>query len=921
MQGELLAFDLETTGLDPDRDEIIEIGIARFRDGSLVDEYSSLVKPQARISSDISHLTGIHNEDVADKPRIEQLLPELRAYFGTARVVAHNAAFDLAFLRKYGLPQGNPQACTYELASMLLPQAASYSLTSLARHLDIELANAHRALDDARATGRLYWKLWQKLCHLPPNLLTEILQASEHLAWSARDLLQAALQSSLRAQRPWRRLLPFEPLAKPPPLELHEAKREPLPLSRLDALFAEGGALARQHPRYEARPQQLAMASELATALNKGEQLIIEAGTGTGKSLAYLLPAALWALQNGQRVTVSTHTIPLQEQLLKQELPLVQALVGKGLRAALMKGRGNYLCPRRLELARRRRTASLDELLALAKILVWLQESDSGDRKEITLRGGDWALWTRISAQDEGCNATTCSTMMAGICPFHQARQQAEAAHILVTNHALLLADAQVDFRALPNYHNLVVDEAHHLEDAITQGMSRRIEQRQVLANLRGLIDKGDLLDDFSRRAQHKLKQEDGLRLQAFLSDIAGAARTMRRYFRSTFDAWRQFAIAGKSDNRYAVRLLPAHRDSSRFAPVQSAWDQLAPYLLATVEALEKLCSALPHYAKFDIPAFDESSAEIHSLWRYLAELQELLQQFTVEPQPNTVYSLTPGTQRDSLQLQAFPLDIGPQMDEMLSQRLESVVLTGATLRTQETFEHLQRRLHAESYRTVALGSPYDYRRATLLYLPSDMPEPNKRKAYTKMVERGIIALTTALDGRVMALFTSYAQLREISKAVTPRLKLGGIAVYDQSFGGSRDLLLENFRRADKALLMGTRSFWEGVDIPGAALSAVVIVKLPFAVPSDPVFAARAETYDNSFQDYAVPDAILRFRQGFGRLIRSGSDRGIVTVFDSRVIHKSYGASFLESLPECTVKFGALDKLPEHARHWLEQKT
>jgi DNA polymerase-3 subunit epsilon/ATP-dependent DNA helicase DinG len=257
-------------------------------------------------------------------------------------------------------------------------------------------------------------------------------------------------------------------------------------------------------------------------------------------------------------------------------------------------------------------------------------------------------------------------------------------------------------------------------------------------------------------------------------------------------------------------------------------------------------------------------------------------------------------------------------VEEYLWQSKESVVMTSATLQTNRSFDYIRERLNAQQIETVEVGSPFNYHDSTLIYIPNDMPDPNDRHHYQQALERGLIELAAALNGRVLGLFTSYAQLRQTAQAITPRLALGNITVYDQSDGSSRQSLLDGFKTNERAVLLGTRSFWEGVDIPGESLSALVITRLPFAVPTDPVFAARAETYTDSFNNYTLPDAILRFRQGFGRLIRTRTDRGIVAIFDSRVLTKSYGASFLEALPDCTRKSGGLSTLPEIARDWLK---
>lgn len=921
MRGDLLAFDLETTGLSSATDEIIEIGAARFRDGEVVEQFQSFVKPSIPIPSDITHLTGIHPEDVADAPAIDEIREQIDAFFSDTPVIAHNVSFDVSFMQKHDLLRNNLALDTVELAAIALPSAPRYGLGALAAQEGIELANAHRALDDAIATGHLYWTLWKRLCELAPNVLSEIIRAGGGLSWSLRGVFQAALAESLEAGTPQRPTVPFQAESLSAcPLDLSDARHEQLPLELVQRAFGRDGRLAQEFDDYESRAEQVAMAREVTQALNDGNQVMIEAGTGTGKSLAYLLPAALWATRNGQRVTISTQTINLQEQLLHKDMPQVRRAVGPKLQAALMKGRGNYLCPRRLATLRRRKPANLDELRTLAKILVWLQECESGDRAEITLRGREWRTWLRLSAQDEGCSTFRCASEMAGACPFYRARQRAETAHILITNHALLIADARIDNRALPAFHNLVVDEAHHLEEAITNGLSRHISQQQILGRLRDLGDgKSGLLGEFLSEARSGFPPGAMERLETFAASIAETVNEMKAYVRLYFRALHEFAIKQKASNRYAMRLTNSQRDDGSFAGVFSAWRKLGSHLLAVTDAMEHLSKALPRYEQYGLPSFADYSSEIRGHWRYLADLLEQLERYTEEPDANAVYALTAGDRPERLELRISPLHVGPMMEEYLTQRLESIVLTSATLRTGGDFEHIKERLYTDSYRALMLGSPFDYKKSTLVFIPQDIPEPNQRSGYTKMIERGIIELAAALEGRVMVLFTSYAQLREVSKAITPRLSLGGIGVFDQSFGASRDLLLASFKKADKAVLMGTRSFWEGVDIPGDDLSALVIAKLPFAVPSDPIFAARSETYANSFQDFAVPDAILRFRQGFGRLIRLRADRGVVAIFDSRVVKKHYGARFLESLPDCTVQFGTLDKLPESATAWIDQ--
>ena len=432
---------------------------------------------------------------------------------------------------------------------------------------------------------------------------------------------------------------------------------------------------------------------------------------------------------------------------------------------------------------------------------------------------------------------------MDGACPYYRARKKAEAAHILITNHALLIADARIDNRALPAYYNLIVDEAHQLEDAITNGLSRRIDQQLIMTRLRDLGNtKRGTLGAFLAEARDRFPQEEADKLADFIVNISDAVEVMRVQVRLYFRALHEFASGRSGGGQYAKRLLPSQRESGKFAPVKSAWTGLASYFLAVTDAMEHLCQALPHYEKYHMPDFADHNSEIRANWRSLADLHEALEHFTNDPEDNAIYAITPGDSPDRLQTHVSPLHVGPMMEQYLNQRMESIILTSATLTTQGNFDHIAERLYTDDYRSVALDSPFDYRQSTLVYIPQDMPEPGRRGGYQRMVERGVIELADALQGRVMVLFTSYAQLRETSRAVTPRLALGDIVVYDQSFGGSRDVLLESFKKAEKAVLMGTRSFWQGVDIPGADLSALVIAQAALRRPVRPgVCRARGD--------------------------------------------------------------------------------
>ena len=934
MRDVAVAVDLETTGLDPAYDRIIEIGAVKFRDDEVLDEWQTLVYPGCPIPAFITQLTGITDSDVSDAPSVAQALPKLRRFIGDAPLVGHNIRFDDGFLRAAGLRIENPVVDTYVLASVMLPDAPRYNLSALSSLLGIPSADAHRALKDAHMTVALYRELWSRVMALPLDTLAEIVRLGKQMPWDGELVFEAAMRERSREVfispgRPSAEELDeelgelFAPLDRRyPPLRPQSTIR-PLDIEKLVGLIRPGGALSVAFPDYEYRPEQVEMLRQVASALNEGRHMLVEAPTGVGKSLAYLLPAISFAVQNDNRVVVSTNTINLQEQLINKDLPIVEQALGMPFRAAVLKGRSNYLCPRRLASLRRRGPTSPEEMHVLAKVLVWLTVNQSGDRGEITLRGSvEAGIWRRLSAEDEGCTMERCLDQMGGACPFYRARRRAESAHLLIVNHALLLSDVVTEGRVLPDYQYLIVDEAHHLEDAVTSSMSFRTDPETIqreIAELGSL--RTGLLGDILRQTEGAIPDGYHATLRDFAGMIVSASSAMTYHVDWFFTTLREFverhAHIPHSDYAQQVRVLPAMRRQPGWSEVEERWDNLSQFTGAIAEAMVKLAQGLSELHEYDIEDYDDLLAATAATARRLTTLHERLEELASAPDVNMVYWVEFQPDGGRISVHAAPLDVGPLVQRHVWHQKDTVVMTSATLRTDGTFDFLRERLDAEDVSEVVINTPFDYKSSMLLYLVSDIAEPSEQEAYQRDVERGILELACATGGRMMVLFTSYAQLRQTVNAVGDPLANAGIVVYDQSDGSSRSQLLEGFIQSEKAVLMGTRSFWEGVDVPGADLSVLVIVRLPFSVPSDPLFAARGELFENPFQQYALPETILRFRQGFGRLIRRKTDRGVVAIFDRRILSKRYGQSFLNSLPPCTVRQGKLADLPDAALDWL----
>lgn len=925
MRGVMVAIDLESTGLDHTQDKIIEVGAVKIKDGKIIDEFSTLVDPGIPIPSHISHITGIRTEDVAGAPKIDQVLSQIVAFVGDSPLIAHNISLDMGFLQqRYKILLNSQRIDTYEIATILLPQAERYNLHSLTETLNIELDNAHRALDDARATALLYWELWKKLCEFPYDLLQEIVTLAKGLNWDLTQLFELALKTTTNHSK-------STPTIKSPwktdaaPLQPQNEATE-LSLNLVEEYLGEDGVLARDLTSFEYRQQQIEVGQAVLNALNQHEHVMIEAGTGTGKSMAYLLSAALWAIEHQTPIVISTNTINLQDQLINHDIPLIRQVIGKEIRATVLKGRANYLCPRRLETLRRRHPTSLEELRTVAKILVWLHGGTSGDRGEISLRGNvEYSVWQRLSAADEGCRLYECSALQGGECPFYKARKAAETSHLIIVNHALLISDAASENSVIPQYKHLIVDEAHHLEDAITNGMTFQLNRTDIIRRLADLGDlRSGMLGDILNSVRHYASDKEIMRLESFIDSIAEVSSVMRthvnRYFEGLRDFIRELHQPRASEYLSYVRVTQQQQSKPEFSIMREYWHALSEFIVVVGDAMQRLSTALEKLSHYNIPRWNDFIFSTQTASAYFNDVNERLSKFMDLKTHHNIYWLKMGQgANETPSINIAPLHVGSLMDEYIWKSKDTVVLTSATLRTEDNFDFLQQRFDAEHVKTFEVGSPFDYQRSTLLYLPQDIPEPSERRAYQQAIERSIIELAAGLDGRVLVLFTSYSQLRETSQNITPRLALGGISVFDQSAGSSRQNLIEGFKGTDKAVLLGTRSFWEGIDIPGESLSALIITRLPFSVPNDPIFSARSETYNNGFFEYALPDAILRFRQGFGRLIRHRTDRGIVVVLDRRIVSKKYGAMFLQSLPNCTLQYGSIDGMANSAIEWLEK--
>jgi DNA polymerase-3 subunit epsilon/ATP-dependent DNA helicase DinG len=930
-----VSLDLELVEANSPAARIIEIGAVRFDSDGAREEWSTLVNPGVPVPYAVRLLTGIETADLAQAPPLAKVVPALRSFVGDDPIVGQSIDLDVAQLAREGVALPNPLLDTFELATLLLPGLTSYDLASVARALGIFREVPHRAIGDAHLAREVFLALRGRIGELDLDVLMHINRLASALAWPYVDIFQDAERERRRrlvgdalggaalgqiALGLTRVLEP--PESVPEPLVPHAQTRR-LDVDALVGALSAGGAVAGQLAAYEERPEQLAMLRAICEAFTDEHHIIVEAGTGTGKSLAYLLPSLAFASANNRRVVISTNTINLQDQLFDKDVPDLVEAMGYRVRASVLKGRSNYLCLRRWLALLRADSFTADEITLLIKTLIWIGQTTTGDRAELRLTPGEEIAWSRICSQAETCSPLTCPYHREGSCFIARARRLAEASHVLIVNHALLLSDVSTNSRVLPEYEHLVIDEAHHVEHEATSQLGWSSSLRSLVGPLDALFDTaereggGTVRLALTRLRLAGLAEARATLLATQVDLLRGASTAAHGHLTDLFETLRELvtARAPTGDAVPSVRITPAVRRDALWLAAEGHWRQARAELETIRREIAPLLEDLADAAAAGAESFDDLLAEVMGALHQLETATEQTHAAVGQASGESICWLT--FESGTAIVHSAPLDVAAHVQKWLLNAKSTVALTSATLSTDGSFDYIRGRLGAQSAEELLLGSPFDYERAALLLLPQDLPEPSQ-PGYTQRAAEAIGDIAAALGGRTLALFTSYAQLRATHQMLRERMERASIMLMGQGIDGPRGRLLQRFRTTERALLLGTASFWEGVDVVGEALSALVIARLPFAVPTDPVFAARSEQFDDPFNQYAVPQAILRFKQGFGRLIRSQSDRGVVAVLDRRILTKSYGAAFLNSLPSCTVRVSPVASFGIITQEWLE---
>ncbi len=651
----------------------------------------------------------------------------------------------------------------------------------------------------------------------------------------------------------------------------------------LKDIFSPGGIISQQLPGYEYRDEQLLMANAVARAFAASEHLIVEAGTGVGKSFAYLIPAISLAAKKEQTVVISTNTISLQEQLVTKDIPFLQKVLPRDFKAVLAKGRSNYLSRRRLNSLLTFEHGlfdTMDEVEQVKTIVEWVENTEDGSRADLPIQPRSH-IWSKVASDRDNCLGRKCPTY--DVCFYFNARSEMHEADLLIVNHHLLFSDLtlrHIDPAAgiLPDYDYLVIDEAHHLEAIATRHSSLEISNSQIKWLYDSLLSPRN--EDSGTAARFNSAQ---------LADAVDEARKQTNAFFGAVEVY----FAGL--DTYATTQRIDENNTTNVFPQGNTLDQPLAQIEKTLKEL------LDNDA-----ATEDDEQELISYVNQCRRLREELDLMIQQHDSDFIYWVESSSWGRSprILLNATPVYVSQRLNESLFDVKEAVVMTSATLSTNNNFEYFKKRIGIDTCRELLVHSPFDFKEQVKIHIPRTMPDPNSIEFIPAAVQeiKHYLKLT---HGKAFVLFTSYKMMDEVYEEVEPFLSEIGIDVFKQGGELSRTDMLEAFREDTDSVLFGTSSFWEGVDVRGEALSNVVITRLPFEVPTHPVMAARVkqikEQGGNEFYEFSLPEAILRLKQGFGRLIRTQTDKGIVVILDPRIRTRSYGKQFIDSLPPCEI--------------------
>lgn len=947
-------LDLETTGHGAG-DEIIQVGLVLLDETmQVIRSYYTFVKPTIPIPPFITQLTGIDEVMVEHAPAVEDVLLELIPLLDDAVLVAHNVGFDAGFLssaldRCGYMPFTGRRLDTIDLLRILYPTLTSYQLGAVTEQFGIQHEQQHRADSDAMATAELFSECYNKLQQLPLLTLQRLAgllgDDSDDLGWFIGAIaLHKETETSIdmNAYTYYRQfaMKAGDWTDEQPPRSEEEIAEAVSAMTFESYMTHIKEGIRALIPGYEEREPQNLMFQEVLEALERDRHLLIEAGTGTGKSLGYLIPALYYGVQHNKKIVVSTHTINLQEQLRQRDLPLLHSVLPYPYKAAVFKGRGNYLCLRKFEgrVHARDFTSPAEDRITASQMVVWLSETEHGDQEELNFGNKGSDFWGTVASDADSCLNRSCPWFKR--CYYHRAKQEANLADVVITNHSMLFTDIRADHRLLPGYEHLIVDEAHHLEEVAGKHLGTQLSYYSIphpVGRLCKDARNGQLVGLKARLANEDTDKSDKWR--EIIDEIVPIFGELRDDWDRLFEMlYALGGAAGSSGSQEAggeggqlVLRLRSGQLPNHWEEAQLVEERVHGELSAIIRPLDKIFAEIKE--QVDDPGIVALVTDLSGTVKDLARGRDEIRQFMKADKSELVYWLEANStsRAKSIHLYAVPADVSPQLRTYFFDTKKSVVLTSATLSVQKSFQYaceqlgLQEEEEKGRLKTVQLPSPFNYREQALVCIPRNFPVLKGAAGdplFNEMLVESLAQAAIETKGRMLVLFTSYRMLKQVYEPLKELLAPSGIQLLGQGIdSGNRSKLTKRFQQRTASVLLGTSSFWEGVDIPGEALTCLAIVRLPFQPPNHPLVEAKSEMLQeqkqNPFMKLSIPQAVIRFKQGFGRLVRSGTDRGIVLIYDTRVIDSYYGKYFLYSLPGPKIEHMHLEQIVPRIREWL----
>jgi predicted DnaQ family exonuclease/DinG family helicase len=879
----IVGLDLETTSLEPDKGGIIEVAAIRYDlsksnkstnyIGCEIDEFTRLIKPDYPITDQVTAITGITTDMVEGKPAFSSILPELKYYIGDSTVFAHNASFDISFLAFHGLDLiVNPIWDTFSLSSIAWPEATSYNLGMLSDQLSIKVEGEHRAGDDVRLT----WELLNKI-YLVTSKSTQYYESISELLKKSEQNHYLCFFSSLKKENNSSN-------------NKHAQKQKPnnqQPVSKddlsIEKILGKKGILGKKISKFHHRPEQIEMARAVEKNIKDKAIGLVEAGTGTGKTFAYLVPLLTAAIKH-KPCLVSTFTRNLQDQLFEKDVPALLKALDLPMRTAILKGRRNYLCHIRLLQALQRTKYSSHEAFLLIKLLTWLNSGGNGDLDKLNISYQANHILRHLHADAMSCRLN-CEKKDTN-CPYHKARRLAEQADIVIVNHALLV-QLSSDDSSLSLSH-VVIDEAHHLAQVARESTRIDFSYHRIEELIAPIIQLSKKISAIQQR--HIIDET-----KALLADYLSLLQQLT-----------EFITVHSSSDR--LRLTESIYNTASWKKIKSNgshWRNRLQFLTGLLSGIKKLSNRNKEILHEAVREADRFNLEMEMFFSgNSSRIQWLEMPFAVNKE----------------QAQVTLNDLSLSVDSTVNQLFinsASVTLTSATLTTGGNFSYIKEQLGIPEANEKHISTPFNFRKQMLIYIIEDGPPP-ATPDFDIFSAKVIEQVAILLSGRLLGLFTSHKSVRNVYEGITKKLYKANIKTMAQKITGGRHNITTRFKKIESSVLLGTNSFWEGIDVPGDCLSSVVIPKFPFPPPNDPIIEALAEQNDlESFNRLSMPIMILKLRQGIGRLLRSTSDKGVIIILDARFLKKSYGDEVLKSLPPATIKIGSVSDLNRKITDWF----